>query len=327
MTNSPAARLTALDCLARGGAILRANWRLVPLRLVLVLVMALLSILALGLPVVVTGGEGLARWPTSPAQWQGWIEELVAQVADHQQVFAISLVGTLLLLAVVLVVWSFTEAGTYGVLYSADRQVPSQAPAGVWFETFSMREFFGWGGTTVWRFLVLALLNLALSLALALLWWGLSALALSSGDRWGAGAGIGLGCGGALPLLFLLFSWVAVFWLAKAALPAQDSRSFAALGMGVRILSRRLGTAFVLLGAWIGASFGLVVMGSFVSGFAVKVVGVSSMTLLAVGSFLVQLVQSLLGQVLGLWIAAAFVVLVRSERQAAIEEAVAVSAP
>ena len=326
MTNPPATSLSAADCLARGGAILRANWRLVPLRLILVLAMSLLSVMAMGLPVLVTGRELLTRWPESPAQWRGWVQQLIAQIADHREAFAISLVGTFLLLTVVLVVWSFTEAGSFGVLYSADRQAPAQAPAGVWFETFSMRDFFGWGGATVWRFLALILIYYAFILVLALLGAGLVRLAIGSGGRWGTWTGLGLGCGGALPLIFLILCSMAVVWLAKAGLSVQGSGAWAALGLGARILSRRLGTVLVLFVVWIVAAIGSALILTSLTGVTLRVLGRLPFPVLMAGNFVFQLIQILVAHWLQLWFAAAFVVLVRSER-VAVMETMAVSTP
>ncbi len=308
-------RLSATDCLVRGGSILRSNWRLAPLRWILALAMGLLSLLAIGLPVVVTGRELLTQLPENLASVQGWIDEWVAQIAEKPQLFAISLGGTFLLLAVAILAWAFTEAGSFGVLLNSDRQAPAKAPAGVWFDTFSLGDFFGWAGRYMWRFLALFLVYVALCLLLALLAVGLFALAAGSGNRWGTGAAVGLGCGGALPLAFLTLTLLAVFWLAMADLSSERSGTLVALGLGLRVLGRRLGAVLLLFVVWIVAAVGLSVAFS-IPGIGLKaMVGGSVKTSVAI-DLVLQLMQSFVAQFLHLWFAASFVALVRSERAA-----------
>jgi hypothetical protein len=308
-------RLSALDCLARGGAILRGNARLVPWRWGLMLIPTLFGVLAVVLPLLAAGGASLDNVPEDPRQLEAWLTEIGERMVDNPQPLLLALVGSAALLLLAVVAWGFIEAGSYGVLYGADRQAPPKAPAGPWYRTLSLREFFGWGGRYLWRYVGLLLLWCVL---LAILGAGVGLLAALTGvgaTRWGPGAGFGIGCGGALPLAFLFFALFAGLWLAMADLVRQESGVWRGLGTGLGVFGRRFGAVLVLLGVW------LVGMVAVTAIFVIPGLLLRSLTggvpeASAATEVVLQLIQSLVSQYVHLWLAASVVVLVRSETRA-----------
>lgn len=301
--------------MVRGAAMVRSNWRLVPLRWLLALTMGLLSLLAMGLPVIATGRGVLDPPPRDFAALEGWGRDLMVQIAEQPRLFAISLAGSFLLLVVALLVWAFTESGTFGILVSADRQAPPRASSAAWFKTFSMGDFFGWGGRYLWRFVGLILFFLVAGLVLSLLVGGLTELTVSGGQEWLGWAAVGVGGGRALPLTFLSLTLVAVFWLAMADLPREGSGPWPSLKCALHLLGRRLGAVSVLFGVWIAAEFALS-LALFSPRVELRAWGAGSLGASLLVNIGGQLLQGLLAQLLHVWFGASLVALVRSERGA-----------
>ena len=131
------ARLSAADCLRRGWANLSANWELVFLQWVQLLLVAALLAVSLVPPLAVIGSLGAGR-------------ALGRAVGPS---LLLALVALLALWTLALLVYSFFQAGTYGILAAADRQaLPGGRRSPLFFRTFSLRDFLGWGGRYVWRF-------------------------------------------------------------------------------------------------------------------------------------------------------------------------------
>jgi hypothetical protein len=252
--------LAAIDCVRRGMRNARANRELIAVRWLSS--MAIVALAAGGLlPLVLVLGFTLADLPAKPEDWERLGAELATRLADASAgLFAAGLAAASIW-TIAFVAFCFVQAGTYGVLFAADRQAPPGLPreAG-WFRTFSRADFAGWGGRLMWRFFWFANLYACLVLVLGALFLLLLAGAAWAAARWGAPAGFGLGCGGALPLLFLAVTLGLWFSLAQADLPRDGAGVLASARRGLRLLGRRLGGVLLIVLLTVMASAALAIV-------------------------------------------------------------------
>ena len=312
----PTLRTTAIDCLGRGLSSLRANWRLVPLYLLESLLVAVLLAVGLLAPLLVVGGEGLGALAgeTDPAVWEALLGRLRDAALERSPALAGGLIAMAVLWALALVVYSWFTAGGFGVLWTADRQaLPGRSRGWRWFRTFSLRDFAGWGGRHLgrffWFFNLYALLVLVLGLLAALLTVG----SVWGRERWGDGAAVGIGCGGSLPLVFLFVVLALCFLPVEADLARPASGVFRAARRGLDVLGRRTGATVVLTLVTVLA----------LAAVAAAFLPVSLLVALAThgparmaARVVVWLLQSLVSGAVGVFAAASFVALVRSEESA-----------
>ena len=318
--------LSAVDCLRRGAASVRANWELVALQWVGLCLFAALLAAGLLLPLVVLGFDLLARglgWlgelgrPELASSW-GWElgERILARLRASAPAVAVSLVGLLALWLLALVVRCWFQAATYGVLAAADRQAPAGADRDWrWFRTFSGRDFQGWGGHYLGRYLRFLVLVILVFLLFALLVFAWIATLALGAARWGPGAAFGIGCGGALPVFFVLLVLRVWMDLGKAALPVESARGTgvgAASHLGFEVLGRRLGAVILLFVIYVVALIAVGVF-FFVVSFAVEAALHGELMALLATRLLLTLVQWIPQVVLELTLAGALVALVRSE--------------
>jgi hypothetical protein len=292
-------RLSAADCLRRGWANLSANWELVFLQWVQLLLVAALLALSLVPPLAVIGSLAVAR-PLSGAVGPSLLLALVALLA---------------LWALSLLVYSFFQAGTYGILAAADRQaLPGGRRSPLFFRTFSLRDFLGWGGRYVWRFAGAGLLfggALLLLAGGAALWLAGTAITAGGAQLRGAAA-LGVGFGWALPLGFAALVTALGFSLAQADLARQESGVRAAWRRALAVLGRRPGTVLALVLLVLGAGLLLALLFAPVTAAAdALLAGAPGVRPLVRG--LLFLVQSLPNTLLAMVLAGALVALVRSE--------------
>jgi hypothetical protein len=310
-------KLSALGCLRRGFASLRANWGLVWVQW---LEAALLWVLGMAGAALLLAGLGFDLATTYALLIEGeppaWGGELERGLAEFSPALLGGLVGAVALWTLALFVYCWFAAGTYGVLIAADRQAAAGARDRRLFRTFSARDFAGWAGRYLWRYF--ALLNLFALLAtpllvLTMLWL----LLLGFGtERWGYGAALGIGCGGALPLAFLALVLAVGMWLAMADAAREGSGVWTATGNGLRVLGRRLGAATFLtvVIAFLGMVQVAVVL---VLTFGIER-GTAGGTLARAGAILaLSAGQWLVAGVLGVLVGAAAVALVQAEVRAA----------
>ncbi|HKI04435.1 MAG TPA: hypothetical protein VKK31_20825 [Thermoanaerobaculia bacterium] len=295
-------RLSAFDCLRRGWTNLSANWELVVIQwLESFLVLVLLAV-GLLVPLVILGTNVL-----------NGIDDVLRRLADFSPALAMSLTAMLAVWLLALLLHCYFQAGAFGVLASADRQAlpgPRRDPR--LFRTFSLRDFFGWGGRYVWRFLGLRVLfwGLALLVAGAVLFW-LVFLGLG-GVEWGGAAAFGIGCGGALPIGFLALVLGLGFHVAQADLARDGSGVRPAFRRGLDVLGRRLGAVLALFVAALGAALALAavflplsaVIGSLLSG---------APRWRALVQLILFFLQALPNTLLAMVLAGSLVALVRSE--------------
>jgi hypothetical protein len=250
-TGSAGARLGLFEAMGRGLASLRANWPLVPLwtlGILLAIAVLVASVLpmfgAMGLTLLDLAALGQESDPTVIAERFGDL--------DLSGLTAQALLGAVLLfaggvtLASLVLLWF--QGGLLGVLAAADAQAPPgpRRPA-VTFRTWSGALFAAEGRRLFVRSLLFWTLATGLYLAWALLVVGLALVAFLGVDRWGEGAGLAVGCGGAIPLLFVLFALGLGVTLGLADLPRPEGSAGRALAQGFRVLGDRMGAS---LGLW-----------------------------------------------------------------------------
>lgn len=249
-----AMRLSAADCLRRGWTNLAANWELVLLQWLQSLVVLVLMVLGLLLPVVALGADALGSGRSAAKV----LEVATARLGRLSPPVVLASVAMLAVWLLSVLVHSWFQAGTYGVLTSAERQaLPGRRRPRLLFRTFSLRDFSGWGGLYLGRYfrLLLVFWALALPLGAAVLVWLIS-LGVG-GEVWGKPAVLGMAFGGLLPLGFLFL--VAGLWshVAQADLAREGSGARAAARRGLTVLGRRLGAVFLLVFLAAGAGWAL----------------------------------------------------------------------
>lgn len=303
-------RLSAFDCLRRGVKNLSANWELVLLQWLLSLLVPLLVLLGLAAPVAILAGPSWLEWGSLPTPGQ-----ILSRVAEAPPVLFLALVATLALWILAYILYCYFQAGTYGVLWTADRQaLPGPPRSALLFRTFSVRDFFGWGGRYVWRYfgfsllfgLLVGLMVGSVALWIAFVGWG--------GERWGDGAILGIGCGGIFPLGFLVL--VLSFWfsVAQAALAREGSGVWSASRLGLSVLGRRLGAVILLFLLFLCAAAALAF--AFIPlSIVVDLLLADAPAARAVTKLLLLLVQGIPNALLAVALGAALVALVRSEIQ------------
>jgi hypothetical protein len=301
-------RLSALDCLRRGWTNLSANWELVLLQWLEWLLLTVLLSLGLFLPLLIVGANLMEEGSAARRA-----EALARRLADLSPALLLALVAMLAVWLASLLLHCYFQAGAYGVLASADRQaLPGPRRRREFFRTFSLRDFLGWGGLYMWRFLGVLLLFGVLTFLLGgavLLWMIFLGV---GGAQWGSPAALGIGCGGALPMGFLalvLGLWV---HLAQADLARDGSSVRAASRRGIAVLGRRLGTVTALFLVTLVAALALAIV-FFPLGAAADALLSGAPGMRTLVRLLLLLLQSLPNTLLAMVLAGALVALVRSE--------------
>jgi hypothetical protein len=241
-------RLSAAASLRRGAASLRANFGLVWLNALGLLLLSLLTAAGVLLPMLALGFDLRAAYDVLvESDFAPLVQELPSRLEALTPAVAGALLGALALWTLAFLVYCWFLAGTYGVLIAADRQAPPGPPRGrLAFRTFSGRDFAGWAGRYVWRYfwVLNVLLFLATPLLVALAVWVV--LTAYGAQRWGVAAGVGFGCGGALPVGFLFLLFLVWTWGAMADAAREGSGVWAAIRHGLRVVGRRPGACFLL---------------------------------------------------------------------------------
>lgn len=308
-------RLSAVDCLRRGVKNLSANWELVLLQWLLSLLVPLLLLLGLAAPVAILAGPSWFERGRVPD-----LGQLFSRAAEAPPVLLLSLVATLALWTLAYVVYCYFQAGTYGVLWTADRQaLPGRPRSSLLFRTFSVRDFFGWGGRYVWRyfgFSLLFALLVGLMAGSVALWL---VFLVRGGERWGDGAALGIGCGGVFPLGFLALILSFWFSVAQAGLAREESDVWSASRLGLSVLGRRLGAVILLFLFFLCAATALAVVFLPLSIVADLLLS-DAPAARAVTQILLFLVQGIPNALLAVALGAALVALVRSEAQLQIRK-------
>lgn len=309
-------RRTAIDCLRRGFHSTRANWGLLPLKVLQDLLFTVLLLVSFLPPVLVLGGMALLDAGWDEAALTDWVTGLPDELATRLVPFSLAVLASLVLGLLAVVVWGWFQGGLVGILLAAERQAHPRAEDRTggwrWFHTFSLRDFSGWGGRHVWRFFWFFHLALTVSLVFLLLLALLVLGAVSGHEAWGPGAAFGIGCGGSLPLVFLLVVYGLWYSAAQPAVALDGSGPLRGSVLGLRVVGRRLGasllvalTLFVVaIVFWIGlalaqAGVGIVLEENFAAWL--------------VTYLLFTLIQMVANAVFGVYLLAAFTSLVAAE--------------
>lgn len=302
-------RLSGVDCLRRGLKNLSANWELVLLQWLQSLLVPALLLLGAAAPVFILAGPGTFE-RGGPV-----LDRIFLRIAEAPPILLLALAAALALWTLAYVVYCYFQAGTYGVLWTADRQaLPGPPRSALLFRTFSVRDFFGWGGRYVgryFRFFLFFCLLAALAFGVIVLW--IASMAQGA-EAWGPGAALGIGCGGIFPLGFLALVFSFWFSVAQAGLAREGSSVRAASRLGLSVLGRRLGAViflfFVFLLAAAALSFAFLLI-SLVADLLLSGAPVAR----AVTQLLLFFAQGIPSSLLAVALGAALVALVRSEVQ------------
>lgn len=304
--------LSAIDALGRGIANVRANWELALAQVAAAFVLMLLLVASL-LPLGIALGATFADLDELDGSNPDAVLELLRPERWFSAGVLVAVLAGLVLGTLAIAVYSWFQAGVFGVLVAGDRQAGAGAgrPREL-FRTFSWRDFAGWAARGTWRFFGWYHLYLLVVTLILCAFGALLIAAIALGANQGPLAGFGVGCGGALPLFFALLYLSLVLTAAKADLAREDSGAAASWRRGARVVARRLGGSLLLLVLFFCASIAfsmLILPLQLVAEFGVR----DQLALYLPIQLVIYSVQWGLGSILGLVYAAAFVALVRAE--------------
>lgn len=298
-------RLTAIDCVSRGVASLRAHWRLlIGARLLRNLILFALLATSVILPALSLGFDLWLDLPKNVDEGLEWFANLADRLVWTPQLLG-ALGAMVLLWLLAGYVYCFFQAGAYGVLAAADRESPGAG-------AFRWADFSRWGRDGLGRYFALAnLYGVFLGTALAFALLGTGAVA-SAAAIWGTLAALGIGCVALVPI-FLLFLASGVWYdIACADLAREESSVKIATRRAAKILGRRLGAVALLL-VLFGAASMAIWLALFPLSAWVAFLGNGRPLVAYVGQGLLQLVGALPGAALETVLAGAWVALARSE--------------
>ena len=311
----PVARLSAIECFQRGVVSTAANWELAAMVFLQSLVVTVLTVAGLIIPLVALGVS------LDPLSWGRAIlgagdlpldrvEEIFTWLAEAWPVLAVGLIGTLAVWTLAFVAYSYLQAGTFGILYEADRQAPAGGTVSRrQLRAFSLASFQSWASRRTWPFFWLMNLFGVYALLPVLVY----VLILAAAAQIGAPAVLGVGCVGLL-LLTVPLAVVLLWFLTSQASLAEAAVSGVgqATRLGWTVLARRLGAVLLLVVIFVALSlvFSLV----FVPlGLAVDLTAGDDLWVRGGAQFFLTLLQTLPNALLAVALAGALVALVRSE--------------
>lgn len=259
--------ITAIDCLGRAIANLRANWELLPVYLaqqVAVTVLALLSVVVCVLPVWMAlapelGAADLdALLGIGDAELQRTLTDVLFALPDVLVPLAVGLLLGTLVGGAALLVSCWFYGGSFGILTAGDRRAPAGPPSGHrGFRVFSPGDFAAAANRLAWRYFWFVNLVLVYVLSAVLLWTVLLVLCVWVGERWGWAAAIGLGCLGSVPALAAVVGTTAWMWLGLAELARDDAGVRRAGRRAARLLKRRPAAVALVLALALAATLAL----------------------------------------------------------------------
>ncbi|GMU66851.1 MAG: hypothetical protein AMXMBFR36_31250 [Acidobacteriota bacterium] len=304
--------LSAIDALGRGIANVRANWELLLAQIAAMFALALVVAVSI-VPLVIALGASFADLGKLDGSDPQAVLDLLRPERWLSAGVLVAVVASLVFGTLAILVYSWFQAGVFGILVAGDRQAGAGAgrPRGL-FRTFSWRDFSGWASRGTWRFFGWYHLYLTVLTLMVAALGALALAAISVGVSQGPMAGVGVGCGGALPLFFALFYVSLVFEAAKADLAREDSGAVASWRRGAGVVARRIGGTLLLFLLFFCASMAmsmLVLPLQLLAEFGLRDQMVAYVAL----QLVVYLVQWGLGSVFGLIYGASFVALVRAE--------------
>jgi hypothetical protein len=308
--------LSAVDAIRRGLVNLRANWELLLLQILQVLLVSVLIVVGFLPPLAVLGFNELEMLDPASQDWTVVANSFAEMVARGREAWLLLLASLVLTSAIWLMatlVYCYFQGGIFGVLVAGDRQAPAGRPRGwPWFRTFTVGTFRGWAARYLWRYFWLLNLFLVLSTVWLLLPLVLVLVATWGEAKWGGAAALGIGCGGAIPVIFSVL--VLAFWsqLAQADLARETSGVWIATRRGLHILGRRLGAVFVLGVMLVSVMMTVTISGAVVSAF-LDFASASGSLAQWIGQVLLTFLEWVLTSIVTVAFAAILVSLVRGE--------------
>jgi hypothetical protein len=298
----------------RGLANLAANWELAALHWLQSTATAILFILGLIVPVAALGFHLLVSSWTGIDDIEGALSEVLLRLSDNVPLLALSLLGMLAVWTLAFLLYTYLQAGMYGILTEADRRVPPGVFSRPAYRAFSLSAFDGWARRHFWRFfwflnlfgLFGSLIALAATLALA----GM----ILTGAELGTPAILSAGCFGALVTLLAAFALAIWFLVAQADLAQGDAGVWEACRRGFSVLVRRLGAVLLLLLIFVAASVVISVLFLPLS-FGAGLMGMGDPFFSLALQLSLSLLQTLPNALLAVALGGALVALVRSETQ------------
>lgn len=308
-------RLTAADCLRRGCANLAANWELVALHWVQSTATGLLLLLGLVVPAVALGLHLLIRsWLTARTveDFEEVLGASLLRLGENVPVLALSVLAMLAIWTAAFLVYTYFQAGIYGVLTEAERRVPPGVYVRPAFRAFSLSAFDNWARRHFWRFFwFLNLFGVFGSLVLLVAVLGLVGV-VWSGETWETSVLLSAGCLGALLTLAATLALAVWFLVAQADLAQEGSGPWQACRRGFGVLAGRPGAVLLLLLAFVAASLAVSVV-FLPFAFGAGLLGMGDPFSSLVLQFSLTLLQTLPNALLAVALAGALVALVRSE--------------
>jgi hypothetical protein len=129
--------LSAVDALHRGLVNLRANWVLVPVQFLQILIGTILVLVGFVPPLAVLGFANLEVLDATGDDWAAMMDSAAGLVARGQDAWVLLLASMVLSAAIwmmAMLVHCYFQGGIYGVLMAGDRQAPQGKPRGwPWF--------------------------------------------------------------------------------------------------------------------------------------------------------------------------------------------------
>jgi hypothetical protein len=237
-------RLSALDCIGRGVANLRANWELALMQLAQAVVCALLAVAGLfGLGVAL--GVSVFRRLGDVASWEELLSELQG-LTPSWGLLVILFAAAMIVTTLMLLVYCWFQAGIFTTLERGERQAPPSPRAEpALFRTYEGRYFRGWAAQGAWRyFWFVNWAFLVVTVVLGLYVGGIVAVFLLRAGAMSPGLMI-VGCLALVPALAMAL--VAQFWMlyGQAILPRESVGVLAASARAWRVLMRRFAASLL----------------------------------------------------------------------------------
>ena len=309
-------RRTAIEAVQRGIQALAANWPLILVHLLQTFVVSILFVAGAVPFVLVVGVASLRRLFESSrggaADPLQVMDQAMAGLADSIGPLLLATLVALFVWTIAVVVYSYFQAGVFGVLASADARAVAPAPSRKDYSVFDLQVFRRAADRGLWTFFWLVNLFMLIGSAVLLALMLVVLLAAGLFAREWSMAAVSLGCLGGSAALVLAVA-TALWWqLAMASAASGRETVRQAMATSWRILVRRAGAVFVLA------------LLAFVIGLtdAIALAPLSLLVELALGESLtayigsqivISIVQSVFSAVISVGLAGVFVALVRGE--------------
>jgi hypothetical protein len=309
-------RRPAIEALQRGVGNLAANWQLVAVQVLQILVVSLLFVAGL-LPFIVVLGTGTLRAIFSgelgdSSEATRALEELTAALSSAAGSLMAATVVAAVVWTVALFVYAYFQAGVFGVLAAGEGAAALEHPRRKDFKAFSVGRFRSAADRGLWTFFWLINVFMLLgTLALAVT-GGLALVGVLAFARETTSGAIAVGCLGGAFAIGSAFAFSLWWQLAMASAVVDQVGVVRAAAVGGRILLRRAGGVLVL--TLLAVVVGMTAAIAFApAGIFIELAFGDSISAYVASQVVVSVVQSIVSSVIGIVFAAALIALVRGE--------------